>query len=91
MHLAIPSPLTAFERVFSAAGNVVTKKRNGLGDNTAVDALVCRTLTQDFCNEIENKQRFYPIEGSPFRFGSARREVHSFVLSWWRASSPFCA
>ena len=38
-YLAIPASSAASERVFLAAGNVVTKKRNKLGDDT-VDALV---------------------------------------------------
>ena len=38
-YLAIPASSAAYERVFLAAGNVVTKKRNKLGDGT-VDALV---------------------------------------------------
>ena len=38
-YLAIPASSAASERVFLAAANVVTKKRNKLGDET-VDALV---------------------------------------------------
>ena len=38
-YLSIPASSAASERVFLAAGNVVTKKRNKLGDDT-VDALV---------------------------------------------------
>ena len=38
-HLAIPASSAASERVFSAAGNAVTNKRNKLEDDT-VDALV---------------------------------------------------
>ena len=38
-YLAIPASSAASERVFLAAGNVVTKERNKLGDDT-VDALV---------------------------------------------------
>ena len=38
-YLAIPASSAASERVFLVAGNVVTKKRNKLGDDT-VDALV---------------------------------------------------
>ena len=37
-YLAIPASSAASEHVFLAAGNVVTKKRNKLGDDT-VDAL----------------------------------------------------
>ena len=38
-YLAIPASSAASERVFLAAGNVVTRKRHKLGDDT-VDALV---------------------------------------------------
>ena len=39
-YLAIPASSAAPERGFLAAGSVVTKKRDKLGDDTAVDALV---------------------------------------------------
>ena len=39
IYVAIPASSAASERVFSAAGNVVTKKRNKLRDDT-VNALV---------------------------------------------------
>ena len=47
MYLGIPALSAASEPVFLAAGNVVTKKRKKLGDDT-VDALVFWTVRTDW-------------------------------------------
>ena len=85
-NFAIPASSVASERVFSAAGNVVTKQRNNkLGDDTSMPSCFW-TVRTDWHGQAESRRR--RSEGSTFYFRyswSGDGWVRWYVYMFFRA------